>query len=178
MVIFMDDLEILINEEKIKARIKELANQISNDYTNEEIILVCILKGAIYFTTELSLQIKSNKVLLDFIKVSSYGSQTETSGKIDFKLDLSLNIENKNVIIVEDIIDSGLTLHYLYELLSKRNPKSLKICTLLDKPQRRIKQINVDYVGFQIDNKFVVGYGMDYDEKYRNLPYIGILNKN
>ena len=178
MVIFMDDLEILINEEKIKARIKELANQISNDYTNEEIILVCILKGAIYFTTELSLQIKSNKVLLDFIKVSSYGSLTETSGKIDFKLDLSLNIENKNVIIVEDIIDSGLTLHYLYELLSKRNPKSLKICTLLDKPQRRIKQINVDYVGFQIDNKFVVGYGMDYDEKYRNLPYIGILNKN
>ena len=169
----MMDLKVLINKEELENRVKELAEQISKDYQNEEIILVCILKGSVYFTTDLSKKIDSNKVVLDFMKVSSYGSGTETSGKVDFQLDLNENIENRNVIIVEDILDSGVTLNYLYELLSKRKPKSLKICTLLDKPERRKKQVKVDYVGFKIEDKFVVGYGMDYDEHYRNLPYIG-----
>ena len=171
----MKKLKVLIDEKNIKNKIKELSDQISNDYKNQEIVLVCILKGAVYFATDLSIEIKENPVVLDFIKVSSYGRGTETSGKLNFQLDLSENIENRNVIIVEDIIDSGITLNYLYEYLNKKKPKSLRICTLLDKPERRIKQVKVDYVGFKIENKFVVGYGMDYDEKYRNLRYIGYI---
>ena len=113
---------------------------------------------------------------MDFVKVSSYGkNQRETTGNINFKLDISENIEGKNVIIVEDIIDSGITLNYLYNYLNKKNPKTLKICVLLDKKERRVKPIKVDYTGFEIDNKFVLGYGLDYDEKYRNLEYIGIV---
>ena len=172
----MNNINVLIDAETIQNKVEELANQISNDYNNEEIILVCILKGSVYFATDLSLKIKNNTVILDFMKVSSYGSGTETTGKLNFKLDLSEDIENKNVIIVEDIIDSGITLHYLHELLSKRNTKSLKICTLLDKPERRIKDVKIDYTGFQVENKFVVGYGMDYNEKYRNLPYISYID--
>lgn len=172
----MENLNVLIKEEEIKEKIEELANTISNDYKNEEIILVCVLKGAVYFATDLSRKIKNNNVILDFIKVSSYGSGTETSGKVDFQLDLSQNIENKNVIIVEDIIDSGITLNYLYDYFMNKNPKSLKICTLLDKTERRVKNVKVDYIGFEIENKFVVGYGLDYDEKYRNLPYVGYFN--
>ena len=173
----MNNINVLIDEKSLHQKIKELANEISNDYQNEEIILICILKGSVYFATALSQEIKDSSIILDFMKVSSYGSSTESTGNIDFKLDLSENIENRNVIIVEDIIDSGITLHHLRELLSKRNPKSLKICTLLDKPERRKKDVKVDYVGFQIENKFVVGYGMDYDEKYRNLPYIGYIER-
>ena len=171
--IVIKDLKVLINEKELMERVNELANQIEKDYLDEEIILICILKGAVYFTTDLSKRINNNKVVLDFMKVSSYGSATETSGKVDFQLDLSEDIKGRNVIIVEDILDSGVTLHYLINILSKRNPKSIKICTLLDKPERRRKQVKVDYVGFEIKDKFVVGYGMDYNEHYRNLPYIG-----
>ena len=171
----MEKINVLIDEESLDKRIKELAEKISKDYKNEEIVLVCILKGAVYFSVELSKKITNNTVILDFMKVSSYGNNTETTGKINFKLDTSIELENKNVIIVEDIIDSGLTLNYLYDYLKKKNPKTLKICVLLDKKERRKKDIKVDYTGFEIEDKFVVGYGLDYQEKYRNLPYIGYI---
>ena len=171
----MEKINVLIDEESLDKRIKELAEKISKDYKNEEIVLVCILKGAVYFSVELSKKITNNTVILDFMKVSSYGNNTETTGKINFKLDTSIELENKNVIIVEDIIDSGLTLNYLYDYLKKKNPKTLKICVLLDKKERRKKDIKVDYTGFETEDKFVVGYGLDYQEKYRNLPYIGYI---
>lgn len=171
----MEKINVLIDEESLDKRIKELAEKISKDYKNEEIVLVCILKGAVYFSVELSKKITNNTVILDFMKVSSYGNNTETTGKINFKLDTSIELENKNVIIVEDIIDSGLTLNYLYDYLKKKNPKTLKTCVLLDKKERRKKDIKVDYTGFEIEDKFVVGYGLDYQEKYRNLPYIGYI---
>ena len=163
----MIEHKILISEEKLDKRIRELAKQISEDYKGEDITLICTLKGAVYFTIDLSKKITDSDVILDFIRVSSYGvNNRETTGKLDFKLDISDNIGNKNVIIVEDIID-------LYDYLKTKNPKSLKICVLLDKKARRQKKIKVDYTGFEIENKFVLGYGLDYDEKYRNLPYIG-----
>lgn len=171
----MDNLKVLINEETLNTRIKEIAQEIENEYKNEEIVLVCILKGGVYFTVELSKNIKDSSVILDFMKVSSYGDGTETSGNVKLKVDLGTNIENKNVIIVEDIIDSGYTLNYLYDYLKSKNPKTLKICVLLDKKERREKNIKVDYTGFEIENKFVVGYGLDYADKYRNLPYVGYI---
>ena len=171
----LDEINVLISEEEINKRIEEIAEQLSKDYNNEEIILVCILSGAVYFTVELSRKIKSGLVKLDFMKVSSYGDNTQTTGNIEFKLDISNDIEDKNVIIVEDIIDTGITLSYLYDYLSNKNPKSLKICVLLDKKERREKDIKVDYVGFEIENKFVVGYGLDYAGKYRELPYVGYI---
>ena len=161
----MIEHKILISEEKLDKRIRELAKQISEDYKGEDITLICTLKGAVYFTIDLSKKITDSDIILDFIRVSSYGvNNRETTGKLDFKLDISEDIGNKNVIIVEDIIDSGITLSYLYDYLKTKNPKSLKIC---------VKKIKVDYTGFEIENKFVLGYGLDYDEKYRNLPYIG-----
>lgn len=171
----MENLNVLIDEEKLNNRIKEMAKQIENEYKNEEIVLVCILKGAVYFTVELSKNIKDSSIILDFMKVSSYGEGTQTTGNVELKVDLSTNIENKNVIIVEDIIDSGYTLNYLYDYLKSKNPKTLKICVLLDKKERRKKDIRVDYTGFEIENKFVVGYGLDYADKYRNLPYVGYI---
>lgn len=174
----MEQIKVLINEEKINKRIEEIANEILENYKDEEIILVCILKGAAYFTIELSKKIKNNNVILDFMKVSSYGMNArETTGKINLSLDISQNIDGKNVIIVEDIIDSGITLNYLYDYLKSKNPKTLKLCVLLDKKERRVKDINVDYVGFEIEDKFVLGCGMDYDEKYRNLPYVGYIEE-
>ena len=171
----MENLNVLIDEEKLNNRIKEMAKQIENEYKNEEIVLVCILKGAVYFTVELSKNIKDSSIILDFMKVSSYGEGTQTTGNVELKVDLSTNIENKNVIIVEDIIDSGYTLNYLYDYLKSKNPKTLKICVLLDNKERREKDIRVDYTGFEIENKFVVGYGLDYADKYRNLPYVGYI---
>lgn len=172
----LENVKTLIEKEKIKQRIDEIANQISKDYNGEDITIICVLKGAAYFALDLSKKIKKSDVIMDFVKVSSYGkNQRETTGNINFKLDISENIEGKNVIIVEDIIDSGITLNYLYNYLNKKNPKTLKICVLLDKKERRVKPIKVDYTGFEIDNKFVLGYGLDYDEKYRNLEYIGIV---
>ena len=171
----LENLNVLINEEKLQARISEVAKEISSDFKNEEIVLICILKGAVYFAVDLSKKLTDNTVILDFMKVSSYGNNLETTGKINFKLDTSVDLENKNVIIVEDIIDSGITLNYLYDYLKTKNPKILKICVLLDKKERRQKDIHIDYVGFEIQNKFVVGYGLDYEDKYRNLPYVGYI---
>lgn len=172
----LENVKILIEKEQVEKRIIELAEQISKDYNGEDITIICVLKGAAYFALDLSKKIKKSDVIMDFVKVSSYGkNQRETTGNINFKLDISENIEGKNVIIVEDIIDSGITLNYLYNYLNKKNPKTLKICVLLDKKERRVKPIKVDYTGFEIDNKFVLGYGLDYDEKYRNLEYIGIV---
>lgn len=168
------DIKVLINEDKIKNRIKEIAQEILKDFKNEEIVLVCILKGAAYFTIDLSKELNNN-LILDFMKVNSYGDELQSSGTINFKLDISTDIKDKNVIIVEDIIDSGLTLNYIYDYLVKKDPKNLKICVLLDKKERRVKTINVDYTGFEIENKFVLGYGLDYKDKYRNLPYIGYI---
>ena len=170
----LENVKILIEKEQVKKRIIELAEQISKDYNGEDITIICVLKGAAYFALDLSKKIKESDVIMDFVKISSYGNgQRETTGKINFKLDISENIEGKNVIIVEDIIDSGITLNYLYNYLNEKNPKTVKICVLLDKKERRVKPIKVDYTGFEIENKFVLGYGLDYDEKYRNLEYIG-----
>lgn len=174
----LERIKVLIDEEKLQKRIEEIGSQISNEYKNEELILICVLKGATYFAIDLSKKIKNNNLIMEFMKVSSYGiNNRETTGKINFSLDISQNIEGKNVIIVEDIIDSGITLNYLYDYLKTKEPKSLKICTLLDKKERRKKEIKVDYLGFEIENKFVVGYGLDYDEKLRNLPYIGYIEE-
>lgn len=169
----MEKIKVLIDREKLEKRIKEVAKEISKDYNNEEIVLVCILKGAVYFAIDLSKEITDSVVILDFMKASSYGNSKETTGKVELKIDLSTNIENKNVIIVEDIIDSGYTLNYLYDYLKNKNPKTLKICVLLDKKEKRKKDIKVDYTAFEIENKFIVGYGLDYKDKYRNLPYVG-----
>ena len=164
-------IDVLITKEKIKKRIKSIAQEITNDYQGESLTLVCILKGSIYFFADLSRQIDLD-VNLEFMKISSYQGENST-GKIDLKLDLDKPITGKNVIVVEDIIDTGKTLAYLLEYLKKQNPKSLKLCTLLDKPKRReVKNVHVDYVGFEIPDYFVIGYGLDLDQKYRNLPEI------
>lgn len=168
-------INVLIDEEAIQRRINELALEISNDYNNEEIVFICILKGASYFAIDLSKKIINNDVILDFMKVSSYGNNLESTGTINLTLDTSIDIKNKNVIIIEDIIDTGLTLNYLYEYLKNKKPKTLKICTLLDKKERRQENIVIDYTGFQIENKFVIGYGLDFEDRYRNLPYVGYL---
>lgn len=171
----LDRIKVLIDEEELGKRVEELAVEISNNYNGEEIVLVCILKGAVYFAVDLSKKINNSEVILDFMKVSSYGSSTQSSGKVELKVDLSSDIEGKNVIIVEDILDTGYTLNYLYDYLKSKNPKTLKICVLLDKKERREKDIKVDYTGFEIENKFIVGYGLDYEDKYRNLSYIGYI---
>ncbi len=168
--------KILISQEDIAKRVKELSQQISRDYKDLNPLFVCILKGSVIFTADLLRNIDT-PAQIDFMSVSSYGSGTESSGVLNIKKDLSVDIEGKHVIIVEDIIDSGNTLYLLKELLLTRKPASVKICTLLDKPSRRIKDVDVDYCGFQIPDEFVVGYGLDYDEDYRTLPDIRILSK-
>lgn len=170
----MGDIKILIKEKKLQQEIKKLAKKITKDYKGKELTLICILKGSTFFTVDLAKRIDNN-LKIEFIQVSSYGSETVSSGEIELKLDLKESIEGKDVIIVEDIIDTGRTLSYLIEHLKGRNPSSLKLCTLLDKPDRRKYDVNVDYVGFEIPDKFVVGYGLDCDEHYRNLPYIGYI---
>ena len=164
----------LISEKDIAKRIVELGAQISEDYQGESVFMLCVLKGGVYFTTELSKRM-SVPVSLDFMAVSSYGMETESSGVVKIIKDLDESIEGKNVLVVEDIIDSGRTLSLLLENLRQRNPKTLKLCTLLNKPARRVTDIQVDYVGYEIPDEFVVGYGMDYAQKYRNLPYIGVV---
>ena len=165
-------IKTFIDEKTLQKRIKELAKKIENDYKNEDITVICILKGSIYFFADLTKRIKNN-LSIEFMRVSSYGSGTESTGEIQLKLDLNTSIENKNVIVVEDIIDSGRTLSYLIKYLKIKKPKTLRLCTLLDKPDRRIvKDVYVDYVGFTIPDYFVVGYGLDLDEKYRNIPCI------
>jgi hypoxanthine phosphoribosyltransferase len=171
-----ETVSVLIPEDKINARIVELAKQISADFAGETVKLLCILKGSVIFTCELAKRL-TVPVLFDFMQVSSYGSGTESSGKLKIKKDLDEPIEGDNVIIIEDIIDSGNTLNRLVPMLLERNPKSLRVCTLLDKPDRREVEVKVDYNGFVIPDEFVVGYGLDYDQKYRNLPYIGVLHQ-
>lgn len=172
----MHNIKTLIDEQTLTKRIEELANQIMDDYGDEKITLICILKGSIYFMSELSKRI-TNDVELEFMRVSSYGDATESSGKVDLKLDLDNNIEGKNIIIVEDIIDTGRTLFYLKDYLNSKNPASIKICVLLDKKERRVCDIEADYVAFQVPDKFVIGYGLDKAGKYRNLPYIGYIEE-
>ncbi len=167
-------IRVLIPEEEVDQRIYELGVQISKDYDGKELLLICVLRGSVFFTCELAKRI-TVPVSLDFMSVSSYGDGTVSSGRVKIIKDLDDSIENKDVIIIEDIIDSGNTLKYLQEMLNTRRPNSIKICTLLDKPDRRVTDVQVDYVGFQIPDEFVVGYGLDYAQKYRNLPYIGIV---
>lgn len=163
--------EVMITEEEIRSRVKKLGEEITRDFTGEPLLAICVLKGACVFLSDLIRAIGVD-TSIDFMAVSSYGSATQSSGVVRILKDLDTSIEGKNVLIVEDIIDSGLTLHYLRDYLMARNPKTLKICTLLDKPERREAEISADYTGFTIENKFIVGYGLDYNEKYRNLPYI------
>ena len=167
-------VEVMLQEDVVDARIKELGEQISRDYAGESVHLICILKGSVYFTCELAKRI-TVPVTMDFMQCSSYGAETKSSGIVKIAKDLDEPIMDRNVIIIEDIIDSGRTLSHLKKLLAQRSPKSLKICTLLDKPDRRVVDVDVEYVGFQIEDKFVVGYGLDYDQQYRNLPYIGVV---
>ncbi len=169
-----EEINVLIKEDEIVARVKELAEQINRDYEGKTLHLICILKGSVFFTCELAKRITS-PVEIEFMSVSSYGSGTSSSGVVRIVNDLGTSIEGKNVLVIEDIIDSGRTLSYLLENLKTRNPKTLRLCTLLDKPDRRVVDVNVDYVGFVIPDEFVVGYGLDYDQKYRNLPYIGFV---
>ena len=164
----------MFTEEQIREKVAELGKQKENDYKGEEILVVGILKGANMFTCDLIRQIDLD-VKIDFMSVSSYGSGTESSGTVRILKDLDTDIKGRNVLIVEDIIDSGRTLSNLVKELQIREPKSLKLCTLLDKPSRRVVDVDVEYVGFEIEDKFIVGYGIDYAEKYRNLPYIGIV---
>lgn len=171
----MKNIKVLIEEEKINNKLDELAHQIMKEYQNKELMFLCILKGSIVFTVELAKRIKNN-VQFEFIEVSSYEGH-ESSGKIKLNKDITQSIEGKNVIIIEDIIDTGRTLSFLKEYLQKKNPSTLKICTLLDKPSRRIANIEADYVGFTIENKFVVGYGLDDDQNYRNLNYVGYIEE-
>ena len=172
-----DKIRILISEEDVNKKISEIAAQISRDYEGKEVHLICILKGGVFFTCELAKRL-TIPVSMDFMSVSSYGAGTVSSGVVKIIKDLDEPLEGKDVLIVEDIIDSGRTLSYLMEILEKRGPKSIRLCTLLDKPERRVKkQVKVDYTCFSIPDKFVVGYGLDYDQKYRNLPYIGIVEQ-
>ncbi len=170
-----EKIEVMIPEEKVNARIAELAAQISRDYEGKCVHLICILKGSIFFTCELAKRI-TVPVTLDFMSVSSYGNDTKSSGVVRLVKDLDEPLEGKEVIVVEDIIDSGRTLSYLLDNLSSRKPGSLRLCTLLDKPERRVTDVKVDYTGFEIEDKFVIGYGLDYAQRYRNLPYIGVVS--
>jgi hypoxanthine phosphoribosyltransferase len=167
---------VLISTEQIQQRVREMAEQIDADYPAGPIYLVSILKGAFVFVADLARALKRPSVRIEFMAISSYGNEKTSSGQVKVTRDLDVNIEGHNVLIVEDIIDSGVTLSYLTRILEQRRPKSLEIATLLDKPQRRIQPVNVKYVGFQIPDEFVVGYGLDYAEDYRNLSDIRVLS--
>ena len=169
-----EKIRVLLSEEEVDKRIKELGEQISKEFAGEEVHLICVLRGSTFFTCELAKRI-TVPVTIDFMQVSSYGSQTLSSGKIKIIKELEDSIMGKNVIVIEDIIDTGRTLSYLLNMLQEKQPKELRLCTLLDKPERRVVEVDVDYTGFEIPDEFVVGYGLDYAQKYRNLPYIGIV---
>lgn len=172
----MDKIRVMISEEDVDARIREIGEQISKEYAGKEVHLICVLKGSVFFICELAKRI-TVPVTIDFMSVSSYGNEKSSSGIVQIRKDLDENIEGKECILVEDIIDSGRTLSYLMPTLMQRKPASLKLCTLLDKPDRRVTDIKVDYTGFEIPDEFVVGYGLDYAQKYRNLPYIGVVEE-
>jgi len=168
--------EVMISEMEIKQRVKKIAEEIESDFNHEPIVLIVVLKGSFIFAADLIREMKGD-VKVDFISVSSYGNDTETTGKVRLLKDLDANITNQNVVVVEDIIDSGLTLNFLRGHLQTHMPKQIKICTLLDKPERRRVELPVDYVGFVIPDEFIVGYGIDYAQKYRNLPYIATVEE-
>ena len=169
-----ESVRVMISEAEVTKRIEEMGHEISEDYAGKQIHLICILKGGVFFMCELAKRI-SVPVSMDFMSVGSYGDGTASSGVVRLVKDLDESLEGKDVLVVEDIIDSGRTLYYLLDVLRKRQPNSMKLCTLLDKPDRRVRDVKVDYVGFEIPDEFVVGYGLDYAQKYRNLPYIGIV---
>lgn len=172
-----DKIRVLLKEEEVDRRICEVAEMINRDYAGKQVHLICILKGGVFFTCELAKRL-TIPVSMDFMSVSSYGSGTESSGVVRIVKDLDESITGKDVLIVEDIIDSGRTLAYLIEILKQRQPESIRLCTLLDKPERRVKkQVEVDYTCFTIPDEFVVGFGLDFDQKYRNLPYIGVVEQ-
>ena len=169
-----EHIRVLLSEEEVDARIQAIGEQISRDYAGKQVHLICVLKGGSFFLCELAKRI-TVPVSLDFMAVSSYGSGTQSGGVVKIIKDLDDPVKDKDVIVVEDIVDSGRTLSYLLEMLWGRGPRSLHLCTLLDKPDRRVVDVDVDYTGFQIPDEFVVGYGLDYDQRYRNLPYIGVV---
>lgn len=171
-----DIKEILIAEDVLQSKVAELGAKITEDYKGKDLLLVCVLKGAVIFVSDLMRKIEL-PLDIDFMAISSYGSNTQSSGVVRILKDLNTSIEGKHVLIVEDIIDSGLTLSYLAENLKSRGPASVEICTILDKPDRRTLDLEIKYTGFQVPDEFVVGYGLDYAEKYRNLPYIAILKE-
>lgn len=171
----MKKIKVLISEEKINNRLDELANQIMDEYKGKDIVFLCILKGSIFFTVELAKRIKNN-IQFEFVEVSSY-ENNESTGKVKLNKDITQSIEGKEVIIIEDIVDTGRTLAFLKELILEKKPASLKICSLLDKPSRRIANVKADYVGFAIEDKFVVGYGLDDEQNLRNLNYIGYIEE-
>ncbi|MBQ6582638.1 MAG: hypoxanthine phosphoribosyltransferase [Mogibacterium sp.] len=166
--------KILYTEEQIRKRAQELAAEISRDYEGEEVVVIGTLKGSVMWMCELLKHLELD-TSIDFISASSYGSGTSTSGVVKFRMDTEMNLYNKNVLVVEDIVDTGVTLTYVLEKLRERHPKSLKVCTMLDKPARNITGFRADYNGFEIDDLFVIGFGLDYDQKYRDLPYISYL---
>ena len=169
-----ETVRVLVPEEEVDKKIAELGKKISEDYAGKQVHLICILKGGVFFMCELAKRI-TVPVSMDFMSVSSYGDGTTSSGIVKIAKDLDESLEGKEVLIVEDIFDSGRKLYYLMEVLQKRKPNSMRLCTLLDKPERRVKDVKVDYVGFNIPDEFVVGYGLDYAQKYRNLPFIGVV---
>lgn len=169
-----EHVRVLLAEEDVDRRIQEIGDQISRDYEGKQVHLICVLKGGSFFMCELAKRI-TVPVSLDFMSVSSYGSATKSSGVVKIVKDLDEPLKDKDVLVVEDIVDSGRTLSYLLDMLKDRGPKSIKLCTLLDKPERRVVDVHVDYTCFQIPDEFVVGYGLDYDQRYRNLPYIGVV---
>lgn len=169
-----EHVRVLLTEKEVDERIQAIGDQISKDYAGKQVHLVCVLKGGSFFMCELAKRI-TVPVSLDFMSVSSYGNATKSSGVVKIVKDLDESIKDKDVLVVEDIVDSGRTLSYLMEMLKDRGPASLHLCTLLDKPERRVVDVNVDYTGFQIPDEFVVGYGLDYEQRYRNLPYIGVV---
>lgn len=169
-----EKVRVLLTEQEVDERIQAIGDQISRDYAGKQVHLICVLKGGSFFMCELAKRI-TVPVSLDFMSVSSYGGATQSSGVVKIVKDLDESIKDLDVLVVEDIVDSGRTLSYLLEMLRDRGPKSLRLCTLLDKPERRVTDVKVDYTGFQIPDEFVVGYGLDYDQRYRNLPYIGVV---
>lgn len=168
--------KVLFSEEQLKSAVKKIAGEINRDYEGKEPVLIGILKGSVVFMADLMRKI-SVDCTTDFMSVSSYGGGTETSGSVRIRKDLDRSITGKDVIVIEDILDSGTTLSHLLEILEVRRPNSLKLCVLLDKPERRVTPVKYDYVGLTVPDEFIVGYGLDYDEKYRNLPYIGVLKR-
>ena len=169
-----EEIQVRISEEELIAKIKEIAQQINEDYVGKKVHLVCILSGSVFFTCELAKYI-TVPVTMDFMRVSSYGEGMDSTGTISIDQDLNMRIEGRHVLVVEDIVDSGRTLALLSNILKKRDPASLRLCSLLDKPSRRVTPVSIDYLGFEIEDYFVVGFGLDYAQKYRNLPYIGEL---